>query len=86
MNFVMQLTNLLVEVEEKEEGKVVVEVVVLEEEIPKYQYLEVEVEEDHNLDKVKVRGVSLRIKANLKIKGSNLEAKDLLLVDLAQVA
>ena len=86
MNFVMQLTNLLVEVEEKEEGKVVVEVVVLEEEIPKYQHLEVVVEEDHNLDKVKVRGVSLRIKANLKIKGSYLEAKDLLLVDLAQVA
>ena len=84
----MQLTNLLVEVEEKEEGKVVVEVevAVLEEEIPKYQYLEVVVEEDHNLDKVKVRGVSLRIKAKLKIKGSNLEAKDLLPVDLAQVA
>ena len=63
MNFVMQLTNLLVEVEEKgEEGKGVVEVVAsaLVEEIPKYPHLEVVV---HNL--VKVKGVSLRIRANL---------------------
>ena len=50
------------------------------EEIPKYLHLEVV--EDHNLDK----GISLRIKANLKVKGSNLEGKDLLPVDLAQVA
>ena len=50
------------------------------EEIPKYLHLEVV--EDHNLDKE----ISLRIKANLKVKGSNLEGKDLLPVDLAQVA
>ena len=46
------------------------------EEIPKYPHLEVVV---HNL--VKVKGVSLKIRANLK---GNQEEKDLFQVDLAQ--